>query len=187
MVGNSIARSLAATIVLGAALAGCAAVPQFGSPTPVGPSLLERADQQLASGDYRGAIGLYDEFLRAASHDREARRVVATRTALAHLLRLEAVVQDLRQQSQQRDQELGAAQNELAALRGEIQRARQELGRLRLVDAHRERLESKVALCEEALLRLQYQVRAVRAETSRVRENLERLKLIDLELEQRVR
>ncbi len=174
-------------VVLSVTLQGCAAMPHFGSPTVVGPSVLAHADQQLASGDYRGAISLYDDFLRAASHDREAKRVVATRTALAHLLRVEAVVEDLQQESQRRDDELAEAQQAVAALGAEIQRARQELGRLRLVDARRERLASKVTLCEEALARLQYQVRAVRAETSRVKDDLERLKLMDLELEQRVR
>ncbi len=185
--GASLVRGLAATIVLSAALAGCAVAPYFGSPMLEEPSMLDRADEQLASGNYRGAITLYDDFLRTASHDRAARRVVATRTALAHLLRVEAAVRDLGQQSEQRDDELSAAQYELTALRADIRRARQELGRLRLVDAQRDRLQAKLSVCEEVLARAQYQVKAVRAETSRVKENLERLKLIDLELEQRFR
>lgn len=180
-------RGLTAAIVLSVTFPGCAAAPRSGSTSQMGPSVLERADQQLASGDYRGAISLYDDFLRVASHDREAKRVVATKTALAHLLRVEAVFEDLQQESQQRDDELAEAQKAVAALGAEIQRARQEVGRLRLVDARRERLASKVTVCEEALVRLQYQVRAVRAETSRVKDDLERLKLMDLELEQRIR
>jgi tetratricopeptide (TPR) repeat protein len=170
-----------AGIVLCVALAGCAAVPRLE------PTALERADLQLASGNYRAAMNLYDDFLRASSYHPEARRVVATRAALERLLKVEDAIPELERQARLREDEASQARAELAELRAEIQRVRQELGRLRYVDVQRVNLQNKLTLCGEALAETQYQVRAVRAETTRVRENLERLKLMELDLEQRLR
>lgn len=79
------------TLVLWLLLSGCAMFsPQSAT------RLLQRADEQMVAGQYRRAVSLYDEFLKAHPTDRAAPRARATRNVLAEVERLKADLERLR-------------------------------------------------------------------------------------------
>lgn len=111
-------------------LAGCATAPVNLPTSP----LLARGDARLASGDYRAAIALYDEFLRREPTDPAAARVRATRLALARLLESAAALDQLRAEAVQRAGELARARRELEAAQAETTRLRADLERIKALD-----------------------------------------------------
>lgn len=84
-------RPLPFTLVLALLLSGCA---MFSPPSAT--RLLERADEQLVAGQYRRALSLYDDFLKAHPRDPAAPRARATRNVLEEVERLKADLERLR-------------------------------------------------------------------------------------------
>ncbi len=78
------------TLVLGLLVSGCAMF------SPQSSRLLARADEQLVVGQYRRALGLYDEFLKAYPTDPAAPRARATRNVLDRLLSSQAEIERLK-------------------------------------------------------------------------------------------
>lgn len=101
-----------ALVAAGLLVSGCAGV---FSPGP-----LARADDRLAAADYRGAVALYDEFLKANPSDPATSRARATRAVLERLLLSQGEIERLRR--------------ELAAQQAETSRLRTDLERLRSID-----------------------------------------------------
>lgn len=77
-------------LVLGLLLSGCAVF------SPQSAKLLDRADEQMVTGEYRRALGLYDEFLKAYPTDPAAPRARATRNVLDRLLSSQAEIERLK-------------------------------------------------------------------------------------------
>jgi hypothetical protein len=105
-------RVIGGVLVAAPLLAGCA------GQVPV------RGDRQLVAGNYRAAIGMYDEFLRATPADPSAGRVRATRGLLARYLQAEEDAARLR--------------SELNDLRAQVTRLRAALDKLRAIDVDAE-------------------------------------------------
>jgi peptidoglycan hydrolase CwlO-like protein len=131
---------LAAGVAILGATGGCASV----ASTPPPASSLSQADSRLAAADYRGAIGLYDEFLRTSPNDPAAGRARATRLAVEQMIQAQAEVDRL--------------QTEVARLKAEADRRRPEVDRLRAeVDrlrAENERLKAETTRLRADLERL---------------------------------
>jgi hypothetical protein len=96
------------------------------APTP-STGLLARADDRLMSAQYRGALVLYDEFLKAYPDDPAIPRVRAARAVIERLLIVQTENERLRR-------ELDVRQADLAARQAEIDRLRADLERLRRID-----------------------------------------------------
>jgi hypothetical protein len=103
--------------------AGCAAMTGRGGSA----ELLSRADGRLAAAEYRGAIALYDEFLRANPDAADTPRARATRAAVERLILAQAETERLRR-------EVGVRDAEVDRLRAEVERLRGDLQRLRTID-----------------------------------------------------
>jgi hypothetical protein len=86
--------------------------------------VLTRGDGQLVAGNYRGAIAMYDQFLRANPEDPSAERVRATRKLLARYLQVE--------------EEAARARLELNELRAEVARLKAALEKLKAIDVQTE-------------------------------------------------
>lgn len=152
-------------------LAGCVTSPagQGGATPPAG--VLARADAELGVANYRGALELYDEFLRAHPDDAASPRARGTRAALDHLVASRV--------------EIGRLREALLAKENEVARARHELAaRTRAADPGR---EADAARPRDELVRLrrdladrQAEIDRLRAEVGRLRADLERLRSIDL-------
>ncbi|HEV8308564.1 MAG TPA: hypothetical protein VGW35_12955 [Methylomirabilota bacterium] len=99
---------------------GCAAASGPPASSPAASALLARADDQLVAGQYRGAVSLYDELLRAHVADPATARARATRAVLDRLLLAQGEIERLHR--------------ELASRQVEIDRLRADLDRLRSID-----------------------------------------------------
>jgi hypothetical protein len=101
-------------------LAGCAGAsgssPAPGSSVPAA-RLLQRADDQLATAQYRGAIALYDEFLKAYPADPAAPRARASRVVVDRLLLSQGEVERLRREVDTRQAEIDRLKADLERLR----------------------------------------------------------------------
>ncbi len=86
--------------------------------------LVTRGDDQLVAGNYRGALTMYDQFLRSNPQDAVADRVRATRALLARYL--------------QAEEEAARARPELTDLRAEVTRLRAALEKLKAIDVQTE-------------------------------------------------
>jgi hypothetical protein len=113
---------LAAALVL----AGCAAVPT---------ELLDRADRQVAHGDYVSAMRTYDEVLARYPDDPAAPRALAARDILGSLLAARDDISRLRKELTAREAELGRIKQDLESLRGDLE----DLKRLDLKEERRRR------------------------------------------------
>lgn len=127
-------RGVTAIVATGLLFSGCVKLLTAG---PL--ELVARADAQLQSGNYRAAIALYDEFLQASPADPAALRVRATQSLLEALLRSEAAVQRLQQESALREEELARARREVLELRAEAMRVKSSLEWLKALDRRLER------------------------------------------------
>jgi len=112
-------------LVLAAALLfpACAGLGSRGSSG----ELLDRADRQMIAANYRGAVGLYDQFLRENPEDPETKRVRATRAVLERLILSQTEVERLRR-------EVATDRAEIDRLKAETTRLRADLERLRNID-----------------------------------------------------
>ncbi len=86
--------------------------------------LVTRGDDQLVAGNYRGALTMYDQFLRSNPQDAVADRVRATRALLARYL--------------QALDDAARARPELTDLRAEVTRLRAALEKLKAIDVQTE-------------------------------------------------
>jgi hypothetical protein len=86
-----------------------------------------RADDQLMAAQYRGALALYDEFLKTYPDDPATPRARAVRAVVERLLVVQTENERLRR-------ELDVRQSDLAARQAEIDRLRADLERLRRID-----------------------------------------------------
>jgi hypothetical protein len=106
--------------------AGCAAVPN---------ELLDRADRQIALGDYASAIRTYDEVLARYPDDPAAPRALAARDILGSLLAARDDISRLRKELTAREAELGRIKQDLDSLRGDLE----DLKRIDLKEERRRR------------------------------------------------
>jgi len=93
-----------------------AAPPADGRAAAAG-ALLRQADEQLLASQYRSALALYDEFLKAHPDDPATPRARATRSAVARLLAAQAEIERLRL-------EVGTRQREIERLKADLERLR---------------------------------------------------------------
>ena len=100
---------LATSLVL---LAGCAAMPNV---------LLDRADRQIANGDYMAAVRTYDELLARYPDDPAAPRALAARDILGSLLAARDDISRLQKELTAREAELGRIKQDLETLRGDLE------------------------------------------------------------------
>jgi hypothetical protein len=108
-------------------LAGCGGVPA-SAPAP-GPSaaaaqaaassarLLQRADDQMTAAQYRGAIALYDEFLKAYPTHSATPRARASRAVVDRLLLSQGEIERLRREVDTRQAEIDRLKADLERLR----------------------------------------------------------------------
>jgi hypothetical protein len=96
------------------------------APTPSS-SLLARADDRLMAAQYRGALALYDEFLKTYPDDPATPRARAARAVVERLLIVQTENERLRR-------ELDVRQSDLTARQAEIDQLRADLERLRRID-----------------------------------------------------
>lgn len=106
--------------------AGCAAIPT---------ALLDRADRQIARGDYVSAVRTYDELLARYPDDPAAPRALASRDILGSLLAARDDISRLRKELTAREAELGRIKQDLESLRGDLE----NLKRLDLREERRRR------------------------------------------------
>jgi hypothetical protein len=92
--------------------AGCAAMPNV---------LLDRADRQIAHGDYVSAVRTYDELLASYPDDPVAARALAARDILGSLLAARDDISRLRKELTAREAELGRIKQDLESLRGDLE------------------------------------------------------------------
>jgi len=116
-------RALLAVAVL---WAGCAAIPN---------ALLDRADRQIAHGDYASAMRTYDELLARYPDDPAAPRALAARDILGSLLAARDDISRLRKELSAREAELGRIKQDLESLRGDLE----DLKRIDLKEERRRR------------------------------------------------
>jgi hypothetical protein len=93
-------------------LPGCAALPG---------ALLDRADRQIARGDYVAAVQTYDELLARYPDDSAAPRALAARDILGSLLAARDDISRLRRELTAREAELGRIKQDLESLRGDLE------------------------------------------------------------------
>lgn len=153
-----------ALALLACALAGCSALAALRP--PAGAALLAQADGLAAEGRYEDALAAYEDWLRRHPDAGEARRVRASRAALAALVEARAEVARLRRQL-----------DEVAGLRDELAARERELARVR----------GELAGRDGEVARLRQEVARLAAEADRLRADLETLKRVDLEMERRRR
>lgn len=99
-------------ILLTFLLAGCATMPT---------ALLDRADRQIAHGDYVAAVRTYDELLARYPDDPVAPRALAARDILGSLLAARDDINRLRKELTAREAELGRIKQDLDSLRGDLE------------------------------------------------------------------
>lgn len=104
-------------------LAGCALMPN---------TLLDRADRQIARGDYASAVRTYDELLARYPDDPAAPRALAARDILGSLLAARDDISRLRKELTVREAELGRIKQDLESLR-------EDLENLKRIDLREER------------------------------------------------
>ena len=110
------------------AAASSSAPPPAPAPTPpAGSGLLARADDRLVEAQYRGALALYDEFLKTYPDDPATPRARATRALVERLLASQTEIERLRR-------ELDLRRSDLVARQAEIDQLRADLERLRRID-----------------------------------------------------
>jgi TolA-binding protein len=129
---------LAASLFL---LVGCTAAPN---------ALLDRADRQIAQGDYIAAVRTYDELLARYPDDSAALRAWAGRDILGGLLAARDDVSRLRKELTAREAELGrikqdlesqlsAREAELGRIKQDLESLREDLEQLKRIDLRQER------------------------------------------------
>ncbi|MBI4011256.1 MAG: hypothetical protein HY359_03020 [Candidatus Rokubacteria bacterium] len=123
---------LPATVAVSLLLAGCAMLAP-GSSTQSA-TTLKRADDQMAAAQYRSALALYDEFLKASPNDPEAARARATRTVVERLLASQTEVERLRREVSSRQAEVDRLRRDADSRQAEIDRLKADLERLRRID-----------------------------------------------------
>ncbi len=107
-------RSLAA-LAASLLLVGCAALSSTAPPPSA--AALKRADDQMAAAQYRRALALYDEYLKANPNDPAAPRARATRALVERLLASQAEVERLRRDVDTRQAEIDRLKADLERLR----------------------------------------------------------------------
>jgi hypothetical protein len=105
----------AAIVAAALALTGCAGMPFGSSDQPA--ALLRRADDQVTAAQYKSALALYDEFLKANPNDPATPRARVSRTAAERLLASQAEIDRLRR-------EVDTRQAEIDRLKGDLERLR---------------------------------------------------------------
>jgi hypothetical protein len=121
-------------VVTAAALVVVACTPVVRQPAV----LLDQADRLAGAGDYRGAVGTYDELLTRYPQDRLARRAQVRRDTIAGLLAARADVARLRDELGARDAELGRLRHEVQRLLAETERLRADIEELKRIDLRQE-------------------------------------------------
>jgi TolA-binding protein len=120
-------------------LTGCAGVlgsseAPRSSATAAQVRLLQRADDQMAAAQYRGAIALYDEFLKAYPADQAAPRARASRAVVDRLLLSQGEIERFRREIDSRQGEIERLRREVDTRQAEIDRLKADLERLRRID-----------------------------------------------------
>jgi hypothetical protein len=100
--------------------------------------LLDRADRLVGDGDYRAAVGAYDEILTRYPQDRIARRAQVRRDTVAGLLAARADVARLREELVAREVEVGRLRQEVQRLLAESERLRADIEELKRIDLRQE-------------------------------------------------
>jgi hypothetical protein len=98
-------------------------------------TLLDRADRQIARGDYVAAVRTYDEVLARYPDDPAAPRALAARDILGSLLAAREDISRLQKELTAREAELGRIKQDLESLRGDLE----NLKRLDLREERRRR------------------------------------------------
>ncbi len=137
----------ALAVIAALTLAGCAAVtssspvptaappPVLAAPTvPPSARLLQRADEQMMAAQYRSALALYDEFLKAHLDDPATPRVRASRAVVERLLLSQGEIERLRREVDTRQAEIERYRREVDTRQAEIGRLKADLERLRRID-----------------------------------------------------
>jgi predicted RNase H-like nuclease (RuvC/YqgF family) len=88
----------------------------------------------MAAAQYRSALALYDEFLKASPNDPEAARARATRTVVERLLASQTEVERLRREVSSRQVEVERLRRETDSRQTEIDLLKADLERLRRID-----------------------------------------------------
>ena len=118
---------LLTTLLASACAATSSSAPPLAPAPPPSSALLARADDQLAAAQYRGALTLYEEFLKTYPDDPATPRARATRALVERLLASQTEIERLRR-------ELDLRRSDLVARQAEIDQLRADLERLRRID-----------------------------------------------------